>query len=184
MIIETRKKPKVIEAYKGKILRDPKGALIVKLKKGKISVVSEDGSLEVLEFDTLTQRLVQGEEGILGKPTKKELSLGALLKRMEREKKRKKKAYLDVLVHFHKRFSLALTPLLFCLLAIPLSITFHRESKWSSLVISVVLFIGYYGLLSFFQNLVYKGIPAFLAVWMPNFCVFSVRCLSFLQENG
>ena len=173
---------KVVEAEKCKITRSPDGSFVMKLKKGRITVVSDDGSSEVLLFEKMVQRISKGG-GLISKPTKKELIISELFRRLERERHRKKRSYIDVLVHLHKRFSLALTPILFALIAIPLSITFHRDSRWSSLVISVVLFVGYYALLSVFQNLVYKGVPVLLSVWAPNVIYLALGLYLFIKKT-
>ncbi len=182
-IYDLRDKSKsiLIKAKKAKIERDLSGNLKVVLEKGKSIVVFRGGKSEILSFSKLSQTIGLGLGEFFKKATKKELTISEVLRRLRRTKKKSKR--YDILIHLNKRFSLAFTPLIFCLLAIPLSITFHRESKWSSIIVSIGLFVGYYSMLSFTQNLVYEGVPAFLAVWMPNFVFGAVGCYLYLKRS-
>ncbi len=163
-----RGRTKIAVAKKGRILRTPSGKVVVDLVQGRVISVAENGRAEVMKFSHLTQSVYAGISRLFKKPTKKELTLPELLRRIEHEKKHSRRGYLNALMHLNKRFSLAFTPLVFALLVIPLSITFHRESRWSSIVISLVLFVAYYSTLSFVQNFVYRGLPPVIAAWIPN----------------
>ncbi len=184
-IFDVRKKGKttIIEAKKGRIEHSAEGGLTLRLFKGRVLSFSNDGKRDVLLFDKLNRRIATGEKGLLGKPLKRELSLGALIERLKREKRYvKRKTYLNTLMHFHKRFALAFSPLVFALLSIPFSMLFHREGRWSSMVISVAIFLSYYAILSFFQSLVYRGIPPVIAAWMPNIILGAVGGFLFVKR--
>ena len=75
----------------------------------------------------------------------------------------------------HRRSALAFSTLAFMLVGLPLGITTRRAQRSIGLGLSVVVFLGYYGLLILGQALAQKGIlqPA-LGSWLGNIVLFIV----------
>ena len=165
--MRNRDKTVVIEARRGIIKRTAHGALSADLYNGSIISVENSGKEETISFEKIRQRIPIGGKGILSKPTKRELPLPQLIKRLERERG-DRKHHTETLMHLHKRIALALSPVIFALVSIPLSMGLHRRERWSSAGLSAAIFAGYFGLLSLSQNLIYRGLPPMIAAWMPN----------------
>jgi lipopolysaccharide export system permease protein len=69
----------------------------------------------------------------------------------------------------YRRIAMAFSPLVFILIGFPLAITTRRAQRSVGLAMSVVVFVGYYGLLILGQGLAQKGIlTAGPAVWLGN----------------
>ena len=80
--------------------------------------------------------------------------------------------YSDVDVYvgqLHRRFALAITPLLFAVVGVPLALRRARGGRSSGALLCVTLIFVYYALLSFGEHL-NEGdqVPPELAVWAPN----------------
>ncbi len=184
MVFDMRSKNKtnIIEAEKGKIKRDKSGNIVFYLKNGRI-VVQGKKHLQFLNFKKYTISLTASLEDIFRKPVKRELTFPELIKRLKKEKMRKEKEhYMDTLVHLYKRFALAFSPLVFALIGIPISIGFQRKEKWASFLISLSLFMAYFGILSFSQRLIYQGLPPFISAWLPNIILSLLGILLFIKK--
>ncbi|MFA5974873.1 MAG: LptF/LptG family permease [Elusimicrobiota bacterium] len=69
----------------------------------------------------------------------------------------------------HLRWAMAVTPLLFVGLGIPLAIRVHRGGRSIGFGISLLVLVGYYALLMGGTGMGQRGVwPAWLAVWMGN----------------
>lgn len=69
----------------------------------------------------------------------------------------------------HLRLALAVTPLLFVLLAVPLASRLHRGGRSIGFGLSLAVAIGYYLLLLSFTGLGQRGVlPTALSVWVSN----------------
>jgi lipopolysaccharide export system permease protein len=72
-------------------------------------------------------------------------------------------------VQLHRRFALPVAPMLFALLAVPLSVGRSRGARSWGILLCGVIMAGYYGVLSFAQYLAFEAvIPAAVALWVPN----------------
>ncbi len=184
IIFDMREKDKtrVVEAKRGMLKKTPFGGLVMVLKNGKILTFSGD-RVEKVSFEKLSQELLGGKGGLSKRPPKRELPLGELLRRMEWEKRNRPKDYRETLVHLHKRFSMALAPLVFCLVAVPLSISFHRKERWGALAVSLGVFFLYFSILSISQNLVHRGLSPFLAAWAPDLTLGALGTWLLLQKD-
>lgn len=158
----------VITAKKGKITPDPaKQGFVFSLKKGEIHTLREK-KYQRLSFKEY-QFPVSGLSFSLKGSTKRELTLPQLWKRLKVDKRRELSHYRDTLIHFHKRFALPFSTLVFTLFAISLGKFFYRVERWTGIGIAFAIFLLYYILLSLSQNLAMKGfIPSFLGAWVPN----------------
>ena len=75
-------------------------------------------------------------------------------------------------VELHKKFSLPFACIIFALIGVPLGIFNRRRKQGGSIGISLLLFLGYYVLLSAGENLGDNGdLPPFLSMWLPNIAV-------------
>ena len=72
-------------------------------------------------------------------------------------------------LQLHRRFALPVAPMLFALLAVPLSVGRGRGARSWGVLLCGVIMAGYYGALSFSQYLAFEAIvPAAVAIWVPN----------------
>jgi len=184
LIFDMRRKGKfyIVEAEKGKIKRDASGNIRFYLKKGRV-IIQGRKKLQFLNFKKYAISLTANIEELFKKPVKRELTLFELIKRIKRERNEpKKKHYLETLVHFHKRLALSFSPLVFALISIPLSISFHRKERWASFIIALALFLSYFGILSLSQKLIFQGVPPFLCAWLPNIVLSSIGGFLFLRR--
>jgi len=75
-------------------------------------------------------------------------------------------------VEYHQRRSLAFSPIVFCLIGIPLGIRARQKGKSIGFGLSLGLFLLYFFLLVGGITLGEKGIaPPMLAVWIPNLAI-------------
>lgn len=72
------------------------------------------------------------------------------------------------LAEFHWRLALPFAPLLFALLGVPLGIQPVRSGRGSGFTIGLLVFLGYYLLLSFANTLITEGGWSGLVMWGPN----------------
>ena len=72
-------------------------------------------------------------------------------------------------VQLHRRYALAMAPMLFALIGVPLAMRLTRGGRsWGVLLCTGLVGI-YYGVLTFSQYLALEGaIPAGIALWIPN----------------
>ncbi len=81
-------------------------------------------------------------------------------------------------IEAYRRTALAFSPFFFILVGFPLAITTRRTHRSVGLVMSVVVFLGYYGLLVLGQTLAQKGIlTSGPAVWLANIALGLVGAL-------
>ncbi|MBN2209527.1 MAG: LPS export ABC transporter permease LptG [Candidatus Coatesbacteria bacterium] len=72
-------------------------------------------------------------------------------------------------VELHKKFSLPFACVIFALIGVPLGIFNRRRKQGGSIGVSLLLFLGYYVLLSAGENLGDDGVLSpFLSMWLPN----------------
>lgn len=72
-------------------------------------------------------------------------------------------------VQLHRRFALPVAPMLFALLAVPLSVGRGRGARSWGVLLCGLIMAGYYSVLSFSQYLAFEAIvPAAAAIWVPN----------------
>ena len=72
-------------------------------------------------------------------------------------------------VQIHRRYALPLAPMIFALLAVPLSLgRGHAARSWGALLCGLLVAV-FYGVVSFAQYLASEGLlPTALALWTPN----------------
>jgi lipopolysaccharide export LptBFGC system permease protein LptF len=72
-------------------------------------------------------------------------------------------------VQLHRRFAMPLAPIVFALIAVPLSLRQLKGVSSRGVIVCGVLCIIYYCSVMFFQYLAVQGVlPVILALWLPN----------------
>ena len=78
-------------------------------------------------------------------------------------------------VEFHRRFSMAFSPLMFILTGLPLGVTTRRAQRSVGFGLSVIVFLGYYLFLVLGQALAEKGtVSPMPALWIGNLVFFAI----------
>ncbi|TDJ61479.1 MAG: LPS export ABC transporter permease LptF [Nitrospina sp.] len=165
---------KIILSEEGVIVSDPAALKIqLQLKSGTIHDKSKEGThYQLIKFDRydLTLDLPSSSQlekkGIL---KTRELSLGALLKKIRDLKASGATAYYEE-VELSKKFSLPFTCLLFGLIGAPLGIRSSRSGKSGGFLMAILVIMLYYIGMVTAQNFGKSGeINPLLSVWIPNF---------------
>ena len=85
-------------------------------------------------------------------------------------------------IQIQRRFALPVTPIVFALVGVPLGLRRVRGARAAGAMLCIVLVFAYYALLSLAEFLGEKtGVPAPLALWLPN-VVFLSLGLGLLQR--
>lgn len=112
-----------------------------------------------------------------GKKTPQELTIGELRTAIT-ETRAAGEPVNELLVEFHRKFSLPFACLVFGLIAVPLGLQPVRAVRSRGFSVSLALLFGYYLLLTAGETVAEKGtVPPIIALWMPN-VVFTVLGLS------
>jgi len=69
-----------------------------------------------------------------------------------------------------RRYAVPFAPIVFALLAVPLSAIRMRGARAWGALLSALLVGGYYGMVGFSEYLAEVGVPAVAALWLPNLC--------------
>jgi lipopolysaccharide export system permease protein len=86
-------------------------------------------------------------------------------------------------IQLQRRLALPLAPLLFALIGVPLGLRRQRGARSMGVLICVGLVFAYYVLLSAAEYLTKDlGVPAMLAMWMPN-AIFASIAAAFLWRG-
>ncbi|HAD04708.1 MAG: LPS export ABC transporter permease LptF [Desulfuromonadales bacterium GWD2_61_12] len=165
--------PAAIFAKNGRIISDPVLlTLTLRLEDGSIHrrlTGKKEGAYQVIDFSSYDINLNIGQNLASGqKRIKKdnELPLTTLLetRRTAPEAARRTSATVEL----NKRCILALAPLLFALVAVPLGISSHRSGRGSGFSLALGVFLVYYVLLSFAKTLVVESHFPVILLWLPN----------------
>jgi LPS export ABC transporter permease LptG len=74
------------------------------------------------------------------------------------------------LVEWHKRFAFPAAAVVFALVAFPLAVRSHRGGRSIALVASLAILVAYYVVLTSLEgSALRQRLPAWLAIWTPNF---------------
>jgi len=165
--------PAAIFSKNGRIISDPVLlTLTLRLEDGSIHrrlTGKKAGDYQVIDFSSYDINLNIGQNLASGqKRTKKdnELSLATLLEVRQTAKEAARRTAATV--ELNRRFILALAPLLFALIAVPLGISSHRSGKGGGFSLALGVFLVYYVLLSFAKTLVVESHFPVILLWLPN----------------
>jgi lipopolysaccharide export system permease protein len=82
------------------------------------------------------------------------------------------------------RISSALTCLVLAILAVPLSVTSHRQSRYGKLALAIVLYVLLTNLLSVSRNWLFKDqIPAWFGLWWVHVLVLAIAVVLLLRQT-
>ncbi|MFN2363205.1 MAG: LptF/LptG family permease [Halarsenatibacteraceae bacterium] len=156
--------PEVITADEGQVMGSN-----WQLQSGHVHSYDSNGRLEMAAgFEQMTIELEDDMEKFLARQrTPAEMSRAEL----RREIQLFQRSGIDVrrlLVDYHMKLALPLTPLIFVLIGMPLSLG-NRESRALSLALTVIIIFLYYLLVSFSRSLGRNGVMSpLVAAWLPN----------------
>ena len=80
-----------------------------------------------------------------------------------------------------RRYAVPFAPIVFALLAVPLSAIRMRGARAWGALLSALLVGGYYGMVGFSEYLAEVGVPAVAALWLPNLCFATTGILLLLR---
>ncbi len=168
LVIINRKDKKisnVIYAREGKLSASEEGTVKFKLSNGNM-LIKNKNSINIVDFSNYNIEISADLTSKFREVTRKESTINQLLDKLKMENNKGKRN--EILVHIYKRVALAFSPIVFTLVALPISIHFHRrEKRWSIIVTALIAFI-YFSLLSFSQKTLVKMDLPFLGAWLPN----------------
>jgi lipopolysaccharide export system permease protein len=91
----------------------------------------------------------------------------------------------DLLLEIYKKFSIPVSSLAFIFLTIPLGIRRKIEGKFSGIIYSLILFVFYYILMAFTENIGKAiNLPAILTACIPNVIIISIGLNLLKQLNS
>ena len=97
-----------------------------------------------------------------------EQTLGALRETI-RKREEKGEPVTRLLLNYHQRFSLPFGTLVFCTLAIPLSLLSQRAIRYTGFSLSILVVLLYYVFMQIGTGLILSGsVPVVLGAWLPN----------------
>ncbi len=187
-------RPVTIFAEKGEIIPDPKSLKItLRLSNGSIHLLS--GDLQTyqeanFEASNFTVDLSQYLEPLGAKPANaKDLNvseLRALIGKFQMRTNPDERGRADLRrlqVLLQQKFSLPFACMVFAFLAVPLGIQPPKSSRFRGFVLSLLVILGYFTLMTLAEVVGKKGIlPPVLAVWSPNLIMGSLA--AFLLMRG
>ena len=157
----------VISAKTGRIFSDPESlAFSIFLQEGTLhnrTTQGKESEYRLLNFSTyhLTLDFEEQKDSKERRLAPKEMTLGEILSQPEPSRK--------MMVELHKRLALPLAPFVFVLLGIPLGIHSPRSGRMGGFAFSLIIFLCYYLLSSFFETLcIEKKDTPLLFLWVPN----------------
>lgn len=163
--------PSTIIADRGIFISDETGEeLVLRLFKGQIhrySKKSGKDTYQIIDFNSydLSLPVDQRATGVEAQELKlKELSL-AELDQLSTGPESLPSTF-RARAEYHQRFSMAVTPLIFALLALPLGIQSSRSGRGGGFATGLIIYLTYYLLVSFASTLATESQwPAWLTMW-------------------
>jgi lipopolysaccharide export LptBFGC system permease protein LptF len=168
--------PLRIFAERGRAVVDPVHGMKFLLEAGRIEQVDPDHPTEWFQtrFDTYQLAIPLGKTEATSERAIEEISSRELRAEIQRLRQKNMKAPLFS-CQVHLRLALAVTPLLFALMGIPLAIRMHRGGRSIGFGLSILILLAYYILLMGGTALGQRGQwPPWLAVWLGNFILLGV----------
>jgi lipopolysaccharide export system permease protein len=179
--------PLRIFAERGRASVDPAQGITFSLEEGRIEQIDPDHPTEWFQtkFNTYQLSIPLGGAGNTSERAIEEMDN----RELRAEIRRLRATHLPAPVfscQVHLRYALAVTPLLFVGMGIPLAIRMHRGGRSIGFGMSLLVLVGYYALLMGGMGLGQKGQwPPWLAVWLGNFVlglVATVLSLRFVRQ--
>ncbi len=175
-------------ADNGNILTDEKSeTLTIRLHDGVIHR-QQAGSIDNYQLIHFRNYDIRPEISVINSLAKqkslkpKELSTGELWRKIELEKTPSKVRELQA--ELHLRLTSTLAPVLFVLFGLPFSMQSHRSGRSGGFVMGLIIFIGYYFILSTAATLTKEAaVPPWLTFWTPHL-IMSCAGLFFLHQSS
>jgi len=174
-----------IFAREGQLLADPQTkTMVLRLRDGEIhrqpaKAKAKEVTYQTVQFSVYNLQ-IQQESPAPGelRPVKiSDMSMRQLWEEAARQTDAKERA--NLLSEFQQRFTMALSPLLFALIGVPLGIRSHRSGRGAGFSMGLVVFLGYHALLSLCDTLtVEQGWPLATA-WVPPLLFLVVGLILF-----
>jgi len=160
-------------AEKGWIRGDASsGKITLELKNGTLQrSVPSDGLFQLASFDQYWLQIDLSQFFAARNSAQRrneELTLGGLKERI-REVSEQGGDVRRLLMDYHQRFSLPFGALVFCTLAIPLSLLSQRAVRYTGFSLSIAVVLFYYVFMQVGTGLILaKKAPPLLGAWLPN----------------
>ncbi|MDY6864304.1 MAG: LPS export ABC transporter permease LptF [Thermodesulfobacteriota bacterium] len=179
--------PILIMAKKGHFVTNPSLSVMnLKLFNGATQTLNKKtGLFREVNFKEYTLSLNLFENMVKGIRSNKkisDLSITELRKRLENEEETITRN--QVLLEINKRFSIPFACLIFGLIGIPLGSTFQRSSNILGILISLIVFLIYYILLSFAEAMGKAGyLNPVIGPWIPNLLFLVLGIYLYIKVN-
>jgi lipopolysaccharide export system permease protein len=180
----SEERPMLIFAEYGDFSFDPdEGEVVLELRNGSIHMEPKDESpdqpgryqrISFQAFDyafTVESQLRSG----FGRIRPKDMTNEELRRIIARGKAGKETSRIrnfglaEFEAQLYRRYALPLAPIVFALLAVPLSLRQVRGVRSRGVLVCGLLCVGYYCIFTFFQYLAVEGVlPVLVALWLPN----------------
>lgn len=162
LIIIDKTKNSVITAESAEITPNGQAGLIMKLTKGRIVTIREDGMHSTINYDNFTINTplitadnftVRSERLMTLQDLRTNFKTGDPVFKFE----------------FSKRFSMPFAAVIMCILGMSIGMYFHRSGKTMAIPATVVLVVLYNTMFLVAQNIASSGSTnPFLAAWIPD----------------
>jgi lipopolysaccharide export system permease protein len=182
-------RPVTVFAEKGEIIPDPKSLKItLRLSNGSIHMLSGDlRTYQEASFgaSNFTVDLAQYLGPLGAKPTNtKDMNvseLGTLISNIRQRSHLDERGRADIRrlqVLYHTKFALPFACVIFALMAVPLGIQPPKSSRFRGFVLSLLVILGYFALMSVAEEIGKRGVVSpILAVWGPNLLMGSLSMI-------
>lgn len=152
----------------------------VNLQEPENYEITHHDDLEIVVEDSF---LAEQREKVSISRSLRELTIPELVERMH-DPGASTEARNLALVEIHKKFAIPFACIVFGLIALPLGFNTRRGGKGSGFALSIFVILVYYILLSNGEEAARFGkIPAWLAMWFPNFALATVGILLLVRRN-
>jgi len=178
IVSDQQKKDEIITIFsrKGKLIADDRVfKLVLRLKDGTIHRSNPADPKEYHRLSFSTYDILISRGGMMGeKGDFRTMSMKEFYREIQRQKKTRAtsydKLYNKLLIEWHQRFSIPFACIVFALVGCPLGVQNRRGSRFSGFGLSLIIILVYYTFLAAGNAVVYeKWLPAWLAMWTPNF---------------
>ena len=166
--------PVLIFAQQGQVYTDPKSLrMTLHLQTGSIhhrKLGSAKDSYLAARFGSYDLNLSLGQEGSSGNKRRKKYNRMTLSELKESIASQEDPRTINVMrTEIQERFSLAMVPLIFALLGVPLGIQSTRSGKGGGFAKALGITLLYYALLTTARTAGQDGLlPPYVAMWIPN----------------
>jgi len=173
-------RPMTIFAAAGKVGCSPNQQdICMVLDNGSIHTAGKGDEYRLVNFNEYALTVAgPGKEGGIGR---NELDMGiGELRQQINNPATPKSTRLKLAAELQSRFAFPFASLVFAVVAVPMGIQNRRSGKSAGFSVSIGLLLAYYVLLSLLRTLAERGgLPAWLALWLPNmiFLVAGLYCL-------